>query len=140
MVPGETRTLADGRTRTEIWSMPESVICRAGHEATYALMGGWWEICSVRYAIRSVPLPAVDMDVGGEGVVDPEPDSPVWDEARERLESWAEAFDSTTVDVLLSTVGEDQPFIDSRLPNALTRPDLSEPLTVIVPVPAPVSR
>jgi len=80
------------------------------------------------------------MDVGGEVVVDPEPDSPVWDEARERLESWAEAFDSTTVDVLLSTVGEDQPFIDSRLPNALTRPDLSEPLTLIVPVPAPVSR
>ena len=51
-------------------------------------MGGWCEICSVKYASRSVPLPAVVyMDVGGE-VVEPEPDSPVWVvEARERFES-----------------------------------------------------
>jgi hypothetical protein len=102
-------------------------MCRAGHAATYALMGGWCEICSVRYATRSVPV--VDMEVGGE-VIEPEPDSPVFVvEARERFESWAQTFDSTTVggDVL-STAGEDQPFMESRLPIAPTRPDLSETL------------
>jgi len=68
------------------------------------------------------------MDVGGE---EPEPDSPVCVEARERFESCAERFDSTTVDAGLSTAGEDQPFMESRLPNAPTRPDLGgtlEPL------------
>jgi hypothetical protein len=69
------------------------------------------------------------MDVGGE-VVEPEPDSPVCVvEARERFESWAETFDSTTVERdVLSTAGEDQPFMESRLPIAPTRPDLSETL------------
>ena len=126
--------LVDGRTRTEIWSMPERVMCRAGQDATYALMGGWWEICSVRYATRRETPAAVDMDVGGEVVeaeTEPEPDSAVLAvEARERFESWAETFDSTTVDGDLFTVGEDQPFMESRLPIAPTRPDLSEPLIV----------
>jgi len=108
--------------------MPDSVMCRAGHDATYALMGGWCEICSVRYAIRSDPA-LVDMDVGGE-VVEPEADSPVFVvEARERFESWAETFDSTTVEGdVFSTAGEDQPFMESKLPNPPTRPDLSEVL------------
>jgi hypothetical protein len=49
-------------------------------------MGGWCEICSVKYASRSVPA-VVDMDVGGE-FVEPDPDSPVCVvEARERFES-----------------------------------------------------
>jgi len=74
------------------------------------------------------------MDVGGEVVeaeAEPEPDSTVLAvEARERFESWAETFDSTTVDGDLFTAGEDQPFMESRLPIAPTRPDLSEPLIV----------
>jgi hypothetical protein len=96
-------------------------------------MGGWCEICSVRYATRSEPLQAaVDMDVGGE-FVEPEPDSPVCVvEARERFESWAETFDSTTVEGV-STAGEDHPFIDSRLPIPPTRPGLTG-LLPIAPV------
>jgi hypothetical protein len=111
-------------------------MCRAGHDATYALMGGWCEICSVRYATRSEPLPAVvDMDVGGE-VIEPEADSPVFVvEARERFESWAETFDSTTVEEDdLSTVGEDQPFMESRLPIPPPRPDLEAFPWLIAPV------
>jgi hypothetical protein len=127
---------ADGRTRTEIWSMPARVMCLAGQDATYALMGGWWEICSVRYATRSGLPPVVDMDVGGEVVeaeAEPEPDSAVLVvEARERFESWAETFDSTTVDEDLFTAGEDQPFMESRLPIAPTRLDLSEFLTALM--------
>ena len=131
IVPEETRKLADGRTRTEIWSIPESVMCRAGHAATYALIGGWCEICSVRYAMRRAPAPP-DRDVGGEDVEaaaepEAEPDSPVCVEARERSESCAERFDSTTV-AGLPTVGEDQPFMESRLPNVPTRPVLAVPL------------
>jgi hypothetical protein len=76
------------------------------------------------------------MDVGGEVVdaeAEPEPDSAVLAvEARERFESWAETFDSTTVDEGLFTAGEDQPFMESRLPNAPTRPDLSELLTALM--------
>ena len=113
-------------------------MCRAGHDATYALIGGWCEICSVRYATRTEPLPAVvDMDVGGE-VIEPEADSPVLVvEARERFESWAQTLDSTTVEGDdLSTAGEDQPFMESRLPNPLTRPGLDEALPpwLIAPV------
>jgi hypothetical protein len=77
------------------------------------------------------------MEVGGEDVeaeAEPEPDSPVCVEARERLESCAERFDSTTVDAGLSTAGEDQPFMESRLPNVLTRPDLGVPLEPLIPV------
>ncbi len=110
---------------------------RGGHAATYALMGGWCEICSVRYASRSVPA-VVDMDVGGE-FVDPEPDSAVCVvEARERFESCAETFVSTTgvEEGVLSIAGEDQPFMESRLPIAPTRPDLSGllPPLLIAPV------
>jgi hypothetical protein len=79
------------------------------------------------------------MEVGGEDVeaeAEPEPDSPVCVEARERLESCAERFDSTTVDADHSTAGEDQPFMESRLPNAPTRPDLGVPLA---PLMLPVS-
>ena len=140
IVPEETRRLADGRTRTEIWSIPESVICRAGHVATYALIGGWCEICSVRYAIRSV-LPAPAREVGGEDVdaaaePEPEPDSPVCVEARERSESCAERFDSTTVGAGRPTAGEDQPFMESRLPNVPTRPVLD---VLLAPLILPVS-
>ena len=78
----------------------------------------------------------VDMDVGGEVVeaeTEPEPDSAVLTvEARERFESWAETFDSTTVEEDLFTAGEDQPFMESRLPIAPTRPDLSELLTALI--------
>ena len=85
--------------------------------------------------MRSAP-PAPDMEVGGEDVeaeTEPEPDSPVCVEARERFERCAERFDSTTVD---ATAGEDQPFMESRLPNAPTRPDLGVPLA---PLMLPVS-
>lgn len=74
------------------------------------------------------------MDVGGE-FVEPEPDSPVCVvEARERFESWAATFDSTAVERdVLSTAGEDQPFIESRLPIPPTRPCLAG-LLPIAPV------
>ena len=73
------------------------------------------------------------MDVGGEVVEgEAEPDSDVRVvEARERFESWAETFGSTAVDRGLVKVGEDQPFMESRLPMAPTRPDLYEPLTAL---------
>ncbi len=48
--------------------------------------------------------------------VEPEPDSEsrVCVEARERSESCTERFDSMTVDAGLSMAGEDQPFMESR--------------------------
>jgi len=75
------------------------------------------------------------MEVGGEDVeteAEPDPDSPVCVEARERFESCAERFDSTMVDAGLSTAGEDQPLMESRLPNPPTRPDLSVPLAPLM--------
>ena len=68
------------------------------------------------------------MDVGGEVVEgEAEPDSDVRVvEARKRFKSWAETFGSTAVDRDLIKVSEDQPFMESRLPMALTRPDLYE--------------
>jgi len=74
------------------------------------------------------------MDVGGEVVEgEAEPDSDVWVvDARERFERWAETFGSTVVGCDLLKVGEDQPFMESRLPMAPTRPDLYEPLTASV--------
>ena len=75
------------------------------------------------------------MDVGGEVVeaVAEAADSPVCVvEARERLDSWAATFDST-VDADLYTVGEDQPFMESRLPIPPVRPDFCEPLATLMP-------
>jgi hypothetical protein len=61
------------------------------------------------------------MEVGGEVVEgEAEPDSDVRVvETRERFESWAETFSSTAVDRDLVKVGEDHPFMESRLPMAL---------------------
>jgi hypothetical protein len=52
--------------------------------------------------------------------------------ARERFESRAETFGSTAVDHHLAKVGEDQPFMEGRLPMAPTRPDPYEPLTALM--------
>ena len=74
------------------------------------------------------------MEVGGEvvgGEAEPDLDVRVV-ETRERFESWAETFGLTAVDRDLVKVGEDHPFMESRLPMAPVRPDLYEPLTALM--------